>query len=211
MDKKTLLILKKWPISYIIGFLLVILFWVSLLISIILAPPTFSPLKNYMSNLGNYSFNPNGALFYNVSMTISGFLFVIFFIGLSLWYNGIAIDKKLLITTQILGCLLAIVIILTSIVSEDFNKPLHTFWSIIAGSLGFLVNMFLAIYLIRQKEAIKKISYSIFILIGFYIIFLFILIPTKFYFLAEWILRTLGDINLILITYNLKNIFVNRK
>ncbi len=203
LNKKIKLILTKWPISCIVGFLIVILSWVSMLISIILAPHTFSPLKNYMSSLGNSSFNPDGAFFYNVSIIVSGFLFIIFFIGLSLWYTDILIDKTLLMATQIVRCLLAITIILTGVFSEDF-KPQHIFWSIIAGILGFFVNVLLAVYLVRQKEAIKKISYSIFILIGFYVIFLFILSPD--HVLTEWIVRTLGDINLILITYNLKKI-----
>ncbi|MFX1572178.1 MAG: DUF998 domain-containing protein [Promethearchaeota archaeon] len=204
MTRRVKEILTKWPLSCIIGFLLVILSWASMSIAIILAPRTFNPFKNYMSSLGNSSFNPDGAFFYNVSVIVSGFLFTLFFLGLSMWYTDIIIDKNILRMTQMFGCLLAFTIILTGIFSEDF-KPQHIFWSIIAGILGFVVNVLLAIFLIRQKEAIRKISYSILILIGFYVIFLFILSPT--HVLTEWIVRTLGDINLILITYNLKKIY----
>ena len=79
-----------------------------------------------MSSLGNSSYNPDGAFFYNFLIIITGFLFIIFFIGLTLWYTEILIDKLLIITTQIVGCLLAITIMLTGIFSEDF-KPQHIF------------------------------------------------------------------------------------
>lgn len=179
-----------------------------MIISIILAPTPFNPLNNYMSSLGNSSYNPNGAIIYNGSVIITGLLFLFFFIGLYQWYTDILIDKILLIATQIFGYLLAVTIILTGIFSEDF-KPQHIFWSIIAGILGFVVNISIALYLVKQKESIKKISYSIFGFIGLYIIFLFIIGPT--HVLAEWVIRALGDVNLFLMIYNFKHIFQIRR
>jgi hypothetical protein len=48
-------------------------------------------------------------------------------------------------------------------------------------------------------------NYSIFGLMGFYIIMLFILSPQ--HVLTEWIVRISGDINLILMIFNLKHVF----
>ncbi|MFX1316893.1 MAG: DUF998 domain-containing protein [Promethearchaeota archaeon] len=196
-------ILRKWPLSCIIGILIIIISWVSVIISVSLAPPPFSPLNNYLSSLGNSSYNPKGAIIYNTSVIVSGILFIVFFIGLFLWHTDESLNKIILITIQIVGCLLAIVLILTGVFSEDFKQP-HVFWSIIAGILGFLVNLFLAVFLFRQKESLKKVSYSIFILMGLYIILLFILSPQ--HVLTEWVVRIVGDINLVLMIYNLKYI-----
>ncbi|MFX1410329.1 MAG: DUF998 domain-containing protein [Promethearchaeota archaeon] len=196
-------ILRKWPFSCFIGILIIIISWISVIISSSLAPPPFNPLKNYLSSLGNSSYNPNGAIIYNTSVIISGFLFIAFFIGLYLWYTVDLVDKIILSTVQIFGCFLAIVLILTGVFSEDYKQQ-HVFWSIIAGILGFLVNLFLAVFLFRQEESLKKVSYSIFILMGLYIILLFILSPQ--HVLTEWVVRIVGDINLILMIYNLKYI-----
>jgi CDP-diglyceride synthetase len=157
-----------------------------------------------MSSLGNSSYNPNGATIYNSSVIISGLLFIVFFIGLYQWQDNKKSNKTLLYATQIVGFLLSITIILTGIYSEDFQTQ-HIFWSIIAGIMGFLVNVFIAYYLFRQKESIAKMNYSIFGLMGFYIIMLFILSPQ--HVLTEWIVRISGDINLILMIFNLKHVF----
>ncbi|MFX0080367.1 MAG: DUF998 domain-containing protein [Candidatus Hodarchaeota archaeon] len=190
--------------SCIFGILIIAISWGSVLISTTLAPPPFSPLNNYMSNLGNSSFNPDGAIIYNTSVIISGILFIIFFTGLYQWYSSSIIDNILLKMTQILGFLLSITIIMTGIFSENFKRQ-HVFWSILAGILGFLVNVFMAIYLFKQRESNKKVNYSIFFLIGLYIILLFIISPENV--LTEWVVRILGDTSLILMIYNFNQIY----
>ncbi|MFX0163852.1 MAG: DUF998 domain-containing protein [Candidatus Hodarchaeota archaeon] len=192
------------PLSCIFGILIIAISWGSVLISTTLAPPPFSPLNNYMSNLGNSSFNPDGAIIYNTSVIISGILFIIFFTGLYQWYSSSIIDNILLKMTQILGFLLSITIIMTGIFSENFKRQ-HVFWSILAGILGFLVNVFMAIYLFKQRESNKKVNYSIFFLIGLYIILLFIISPENV--LTEWVVRILGDTSLILMIYNFNQIY----
>lgn len=207
-NKKVKLTLANWPISCVIGILIILITYISIFISIAVAPPPFSPLTNYMSSLGNSSYNPNGAIIYNGSVIISGILFLIFFIGLSQWYSDKKKDKILLIATQIVGFLLAFIIALTGFYSEDY-RPQHIFWSIIAGINGFLVNVSLVYYLIKQEESLKVVSYFVIGFMGFYIVFLFILSPQ--HVLTEWIVRTAGDINFILMIYNLKHIYQVRR
>ncbi|MFW9877774.1 MAG: DUF998 domain-containing protein [Candidatus Thorarchaeota archaeon] len=201
---KSKLNLVNLPVSCIFGILNIVISWTSAIISISLAPAPFNPLNNYMSNLGNSSLNPDGAIIYNSSVIISGILFIIFFIGLYQWYTSLITDKILLKSTQILGILLSFTIIMTGIFSEDFKRQ-HIFWSIIAGILGFLVNVSIALYLFKQRESNKIISYTIIALIGLYIILLFI-ISTK-NVLTEWVVRILGDISLILMIYNFNRIY----
>jgi hypothetical protein len=208
MEKKqSYLVISKYPLSCMVGIVIIVFCWLAVLISVILAPPSFTPLTNYLSSLGNSTYNPNGAVLYNISVIISGILFQIFFVGLSIWYTDVFFDKVLIRGTQIIGSLLSIVLILTGVFSEDF-KPQHVFWSIIAGILGFVVNVFLAVYIFIQKESNRKISYTIFILMGSYIILLFILSPQ--HVLTEWVVRSVGDVSLILMIYNLNHIFQER-
>lgn len=207
-NNKSKITLAGWPLSCLVGVLILIITWVSILISALLAPPPFSPLTNYMSSLGNSTYNPKGAMIYNTSVIISGFLYAIFFIFLFQWYSNNKKKNILLWGTQFFGFILAFIIVLTGFYSEDF-KPEHVFWSIIAGIFGFLVNVSLAFYLIKQKESIRPISYFIFFFMGFYIVFLFILSPQ--HVLTEWVVRMAGDINFILIIYNLKHIYQIRK
>lgn len=202
--KMTRYLRNNWPFSCVVGIIIIIETWSSMIVSLLLAPPPFSPLRNYMSSLGNSSYNPNGAIIYNSSVIGSGVLFFFFFIGLYQWQDENKRNKVLLYATQIVGCLLAFTIILTGVYSEDFRTP-HIFWSIIAGILGFMANVFMAYYLIRQKESIKKISYLIFGFMVFYIIMLFILSPQ--HVLTEWVVRISGDINLILMIINFIHIF----
>ena len=205
--KKSKLVIAKWPLSCIMGLVIIIFCWVTVLISMALAPPSFTPLTNYLSSLGNLTYNPKGAVLYNISVIISGILFQIFFLGLSLWNLETLFDKILLRGNQIVGTLLSIVLILTGVYSEDF-KTAHVFWAIVAGILGFVVNVFLAVYIFIQKESNRKISYTIFILMGSYVILLFILSPQNV--LTEWVVRALGDVSLILMIYNLNHIYQER-
>ena len=197
--------MKKWPITCITGILIIIISWGAVIISVLLAPPPFSPLTNYLSSLGNSLYNPDGAIIYNSSVVISGFLFLIFFIGFNQWYTNVRMDKIILSAIQIVGCFLAITIVLTGFFSEDFYMEQHVLLSIIAGILGFLVQVSIVFYLIKQEESIKKITYSIFGLMVLYIMLLFILSPQ--HVLTEWVVRSVGDITLVLMIYNLKNIY----
>ncbi|MFX1554046.1 MAG: DUF998 domain-containing protein [Promethearchaeota archaeon] len=197
--------MKKWPITCITGILIIIISWGGVIISVLLAPPPFSPLTNYLSSLGNSIYNPNGAIIYNSSVIISGILFLIFFIGFNQWYTNVKLDKIILSAIQIIGCFLSIIIVLTGLFSEDFYMEQHVLLSIIAGILGFLVQVSITFYLIKQEESIKRISYSIFGLMVLYIVLLFILSPQ--HVLTEWVVRSIGDITLILMIYNLNYIY----
>lgn len=197
--------MKKWPITCITGILIIIISWGAVIISVLLAPPPFSPLTNYLSSLGNSIYNPDGAIIYNSSVIITGFLFLIFFIGFNQWYTNVRLDKIILSAIQIIGCFLSIIIVLTGLFSEDFYMEQHVLLSIIAGILGFLVQVSITFYLIKQEESIKKISYSIFGLMVLYIVLLFILSPQ--HVLTEWVVRAIGDVSLILMIYNLNYIY----
>ena len=62
--------------------LFVILFFCAFtLTSITLFPSAFSPIVNYLSDLGNSAFNPKGAWFYNAGCILTGLALFPFYAG----------------------------------------------------------------------------------------------------------------------------------
>ncbi len=48
-------------------------------------PLPYSPMSNWLSDLGNAVLNPHGTLFYNIGIVATGVVLLLFFIGLSRW------------------------------------------------------------------------------------------------------------------------------
>jgi len=121
--------LRKIPISIISGILVIVIYCAFTFISFVFFPTPYNPIKNWLSDLGNSSFNPNGAIFYNLGCILTGAFLFPFFIGLYKWYM---VDKSwhkiLIIASQIIGCCSALALIMIGVFSEDFNE-LHIFWS----------------------------------------------------------------------------------
>ena len=90
---------------------------------------SYTPLKNWLSDLGNYQFNPKGAIFYNAGIILTGILLIIFFISLVEW--KMAENKKqniMLFLTQFFGCAGAIAAIMSAIF-PIMVEGTHSFWS----------------------------------------------------------------------------------
>jgi hypothetical protein len=104
-------------LSIISGFLEVIFYIGLKIISYLLYPSSFSPLNNWASDLGNSSFNPRGAIYYNLGVTIGGVFMLVFFIGFKNWETK---NKKLLHSFQFFGILASITDIMISVHSEDY-------------------------------------------------------------------------------------------
>jgi hypothetical membrane protein len=92
-------------------------------------PAAYSPLKNWLSDLGSYILNPGGAHFYNIGIIIFGFSVLLFFVGLSTWgMSGKKIQKVMLRLTQIFGGLGAVSLLLSAIFPINI-KETHAFLS----------------------------------------------------------------------------------
>jgi hypothetical membrane protein len=63
-------------------------------------------VRNWLSDLGNFNVNPQGALFYNIGIVATGVVLVPFFLGLSRWKLGNNRGQHLmLLVTQGFGIL----------------------------------------------------------------------------------------------------------
>ncbi|MBP1945033.1 DUF998 domain-containing protein [Methanobacterium petrolearium] len=114
---------NKWAWT---GILAVFIFLILLFTAYLMFPGQYTPLENWMSDLGNMELNPQGAVFFNFGCIIAGFILIPFFVSLS-WLKR-EDDNKLLITTQILGFIAAIFLIMVGIFPENY-PPWHWMWS----------------------------------------------------------------------------------
>lgn len=72
-------------------------------------PLPYSPVRNWLSDLGNANVNPQGALFYKIGIVATAVVLVPFFLGLSRWKLGNNPRQHLmLLLTQGLGILGAV-------------------------------------------------------------------------------------------------------
>jgi hypothetical membrane protein len=84
-------------------------------------PLPYSPLSNWLSDLGNANVNLSGALFYNIGIVTTAGAVLLFFLGLSQW----KMERKrrqnlMLVLTQGLGILGALAMLMSGLVPIDF-------------------------------------------------------------------------------------------
>ena len=137
----------------------VILFYCAFtLTSIILFPSAFSPIVNYLSDLGNSTFSPKGAWFYNAGCILTGLALFPFYAGFYAWYTRERWRKALMVVTQIVGFLSAFSLIMIGVFSED-SMAQHMFWSSLFFVFNLLVLILANICLMTHPKFIRPIGY----------------------------------------------------
>ena len=92
-------------------------------------PLPFSPMTNWLSTLGDYTLNPNGAIFYNLGIILTGLMLLLFFVGLSAWkIENNRVQVVMLRLAQIFGGLGALCTMMSAIFPMN-NFKIHAFWS----------------------------------------------------------------------------------
>jgi hypothetical membrane protein len=92
-------------------------------------PASFGPAANWLSDLGNRSLNPSGAVFYRLAGVLGGAALMVFFFALGSLARG---ERKqvrvLLLVAQVCGILASAFFALTGVFSEDM-MPMHSWFS----------------------------------------------------------------------------------
>lgn len=189
--------LLKWPISCTAGIMVIIFFCAFTFTSWVLYPTSYSPVENWLSDLGNSSFNPNGAIFFNVGCVLTGIALFPFFAGLYKWYTEEKWRKISLIITQTLGSLAAFSLVMIGVFSEDYGE-MHHLWSAVFFVLILIVLILLGVSLFTHPNYIRRIAYYGFVVAIINLIFVFYNIP-----LLEWftVFTALGYVGLLV--YNM--------
>jgi hypothetical membrane protein len=188
----------KWQISSISGVFVIILYCIFTFSSWALYPTTYSPVTNWLSDLGNSIHNPNGAILYNLGCILTGIALFPFFIGLYKWYSEERRFRTRLLAVQTIGCLAAFSLIMIGVFSENASW-LHNMWSEVFFILNLIVLVLIGAFLFTHPRYIKAISYYAFAVAAINLMFL-VLPSTP---LLEWftVFTALGYVGLI--SYNM--------
>jgi hypothetical membrane protein len=130
----------KWPISPIAGIAVIALYCIFTFSSWALYPTTYNPLDNWLSDLGNSTGNPRGAILYNIGCILTGIALFPLFLGLYKWYTDERWRDISIQISQAVGCSAAFALIMIGVFSED-SGSLHTLWS----DIFFLLNLIVLI------------------------------------------------------------------
>jgi len=146
------------PILCLAAILVIVFYCAFTLASIALFPTPFSPVVNYLSDLGNSTFSPKGAWFYNAGCILTGLALFPFYAGFYEWYTPERRRKLLIATTQVVGFLSALSLIMIGVFSED-SMAQHLFWSELFFIFNLLVLILANISLLTRPKFIRPIGY----------------------------------------------------
>lgn len=150
--------LAGWPMLSLAAALVIGFYCLFTFTSIALFPRPFSPVANYLSDLGNSNFNPKGAWFYNAGCILTGFALFPFFAGIYNWYTRERWRVSLIVITQAVGFLSAFALIMIGVFSEDYLAQ-HMFWSDLFFILNLIVLVLANVSLMTHRNFIRPIGY----------------------------------------------------
>jgi hypothetical membrane protein len=188
----------RWPISCIAGVAAIVLFCLFTFTSWALYPSYYSPADNWLSDLGNSTYNPSGAMAFNVGCVLTGVALFPFFIGLYKWHTDQAWKKILLIVTQLIGIIAAFSLIMIGVFSEDFGE-LHRLWSAVFFLLNIVVLLLLGAALSTNPRFDKRIAYYGLVVVAINLVFVLVYVVP----ILEWftVFASLGYVGLLV--YNM--------
>ena len=82
-------------------------------------PTRFTPLRNWLSDLGNHARNPSGAFFYNVGCVLTALALLVFVLGLGRWRSGALGRSALIASSQLTGFASVVSLAGLGLYSED--------------------------------------------------------------------------------------------
>jgi hypothetical membrane protein len=130
--------MKKYKsISFIGGMLAVLGYLVFTLLAFSRYPMPYSPMKNWLSDLGNVDLNLDGAIFYNIGIISTALFLIVFFLGLSVWkIEDNKVQNIMLRLTQAFGILGSFCMMMSAI----YPINLYTIHSFLSTSLYVLLS-----------------------------------------------------------------------
>ncbi|OPY25817.1 MAG: hypothetical protein A4E28_02900 [Methanocella sp. PtaU1.Bin125] len=131
----------KVPVSSLAAPLGIVIFCAFVAASVSMYPDGFSPLDNWISDLGNTNLNPEGAAIFNTGCMLTAVPLIAFYLGLYRWY-GIERWRNLMLgVAQLAGVISGAALAMVGYYPETFATE-HFLWAGI-----FFVTTFLALLL----------------------------------------------------------------
>jgi hypothetical membrane protein len=149
---------SKWPVLTIAGVLVIVFYCVFTLTSIALFPRPVNPLNDWLSDLGNSSYNPHGAIFYNIGCVLTGLALFPFFVGFYYWYTDEKLRKSLVVITQAAGFIAAFALMMIGFFSENAGA-IHHMWSVLFFVFNLMVLVLSSVSLLTHPKFMRLIGY----------------------------------------------------
>jgi len=169
---------SRWPWGTLFGFAVVVFYILFTSIAIARYPLEFSPLDSYLSMLGNAELSPDGAIFYNLGVILTGLAEVPFFIVIYLLYLHYSAKKWLLLIGLLGGLTNGLAIFMTGVnpLSLTSDISAHVAWSYIIFFSLIPVLLAFGLALWRLKGISRYISLYGFVVCAIDIFFLITLL-----------------------------------
>jgi hypothetical protein len=119
--------LLGWQAALIPGIVGALLYCVFTFMAFLFFPIAFSPFERFLSELGMYSLNPNGATFYYIAIVALGCSLFPFFVGVYAWLTNRQWKRRGQIAL-IAGVFSASSLLMTGVFFGDF-PVLHFIWA----------------------------------------------------------------------------------
>ena len=152
----------KMKIAYT-GIIAACIYLAFTLVAILYYPQPYSPLTNWLSDFGNPTRNPAGAIYYNTGGILTSAVLMLFFAGMYTWNTGDKKAKVFLILSQISGIIFAASFAMSAIFPLGVNNSVHSFFSIMLFIFIGFFEIFSASAIRRNPSKIKWIAYFGFI------------------------------------------------
>jgi hypothetical protein len=188
-----------WPIISGAGIAAAVVYLTFALVAFLKYPGPYSPLNNWLSDLGNPLDNPSGAIFYRLGCMFSGVALVLFYVKLGIWNTGSRRTRVLLTVAQCAGVFSGVCLIITGVFPLGASTEIHSLWSMIFYiSLGFFLT-FSATALMKNPAFRRGFGYYAFATAVVNFAFGAILHEV---FWAEWISVAMFMAYVLMIAYN---------
>jgi hypothetical membrane protein len=150
--------LSKQTALPIAGGLVILFYCAFTLTSIALFPRSVNPSNTWLSDLGNSTYSPKGAIYYNVGCILTGLALFPFFAGFYYWYTDEKWRKLGIMASQAVGFVAAFSLMMIGVFSEDAGS-IHHLWSVVFFVFNFVVLTLTNVSLITHRNFIKTIGY----------------------------------------------------
>jgi hypothetical protein len=193
----------NWLIVPLAGLTAVVIYLSFSLVSFAYYPASYSPMTNWLSDLGNPQTSPSGAIFYRLGgIFTSGFLMA-FFAGLYMWDSADSNMKILKTVGVVFGFFGSFAFISSSVFSLGVNDSMHSMFSTMLFIFFGFFEIFMASALRRSPMRVKTLPYF-----GFAIATINFMLGVSFiftdFFFGEWIMIGLL-ISFIIVLATLQN------
>jgi hypothetical protein len=125
----------------LLGIVALVVFTVFTSLSLASYPGSYSVAFNWLSNLGNVDFNPQGAVYFNLACIITGIILIQFIIQFYRWDTGKVLERILLVLAILLGLFASLSLIFVGVFPET-QIHLH-----VTAATGVFEALFLVIIL----------------------------------------------------------------